>query len=77
MIGKMLGAFLGARAAKGTRGVDEPGGALLGVAAVSLARRFGIPGLIAAAAGGYAVKRYNEKRQAAPRKRPRRAATAR
>lgn len=62
MLGKIIGAVVGAKAAKNTRGVDEPGGALMGVAAVALARRFGIPGMIAAAAGGYALKRYNEKR---------------
>jgi hypothetical protein len=64
MLGKIIGAVAGARAARGTSGVAEPGGALMGVAAVAMARRFGIPGMIAAAAGGYAIKRYNEKRQA-------------
>lgn len=66
MLGKIIGGVIGARAARGTRGVDEPGGALMGVAAVALARRFGLPGMIAAAAGGYALKRYKERRQVAP-----------
>ena len=61
MLGKIIGAVAGAKAAHRTRGVDEPGGALMGVAAVTLARRFGIPGMIAAALGGYALKRHNEK----------------
>lgn len=64
MLGKILGAVLGARASRGSRGVSEPGGALLGVAAVAAARRFGIPGMIAAAAGGYALKRYTASRRA-------------
>lgn len=66
MLGKIIGGLIGARAARNARGVDEPGGALMGVAAVALARRFGLPGMIAAAAGGYALKRYNERRRVAP-----------
>lgn len=64
MIGKLIGAFVGAKAAQSARGVSGPGGALLGAAAVGMARRMGPVGIIAAAAGGYAIKRYNEKRQA-------------
>lgn len=63
MFGKLIGAYAGARSAKGTRGVDQPGGAVIGIAAVAIARRFGIPGMIAAAVGGYALKRYNERRR--------------
>jgi NhaP-type Na+/H+ or K+/H+ antiporter len=37
---------------------------MLGAGAVAVARRFGIPGLLAAAVGGYALKRYNVKREA-------------
>lgn len=62
MLGKIIGGIVGAKAAKHARGVDQPGGALMGVAAVALARRFGIPGIIAAAAGTYAIKRYNQRR---------------
>jgi hypothetical protein len=64
MIGKIIGAIAGAKAAQHTRGVDTPGGALLGVATVALGRRFGLKGLLAAAAGGYALKRYNERSRA-------------
>jgi hypothetical protein len=63
MIGKVIGALVGAKAAEHTRGVGGTGGAVLGAAAVALARRFGPMGMIAAAAGGYAMKRYNEKRE--------------
>ena len=64
MLGKIIGAAIGARAADGVRGVNEPAGALMGVAAVALARRFGLMGIVAAAAGGYALNRYNERRKA-------------
>ena len=64
MLGKIIGAVVGAKAASGARGVNESGGAVMGVIAVAVARRFGIPGMIAAAVGGYALKRYNEKRDA-------------
>jgi hypothetical protein len=44
----------------------------MGAAAVAMARRFGPAGMIAAAIGGYALKRHNEKRQAGhPRSRAR------
>ncbi len=64
MLGKIIGGVLGAKAAKRRGGVDQSGGALMGVASVALARRFGLPGMIAAAVGGYAIKRHNEKKKA-------------
>lgn len=64
MIGKLIGAAAGAKIAEHTRGVNGPGGAVLGAAAVAMARRFGPMGMLAAVAGSYALKRYNEKRQA-------------
>lgn len=64
MLGKILGAVIGAKAAKSHRGgVEGPGGALLGIGAMALVRRFGPIGFIAATAGGYAIKRYNERRK--------------
>lgn len=65
MLGKILGGIVGAKAAKRRRGVSEPSGALMGVASVALARRFGFPGILAAAAGGYAIKTYSDRRSAA------------
>lgn len=66
MLGKILGAVIGAKAAKSQRGgVDGPGGALLGIGAMALLRRFGPIGLIAAAAGGYAIKRYSDRHRPA------------
>jgi NhaP-type Na+/H+ or K+/H+ antiporter len=67
MLGKILGGLIGARAAKQTRGVNEPSGALLGMASIALARRFGLPGIIAATAGGYALKKYSERKNTAAR----------
>jgi hypothetical protein len=63
MIGKIIGAVVGAKAADRIRGLNEPGGALLGIGAATLARRLGPVGLIAALAGGYAFKRYKDKRE--------------
>jgi len=61
MIGKLIGALIGAQATKRMGTANEPGGALFGAAAVAVARRFGLPGMIAAAIGGYALKRYSER----------------
>lgn len=66
MIGKIIGAIAGKNAAKHIRGVDGPGGALLGVGAAAVLRRLGPLGLVAAALGGYAVKRYVHKRETRP-----------
>lgn len=66
MLGKIIGALAGARAARGRGGVDEPSGALLGMAAVAVTRRFGLPGILAAAAGSYALKRYAARKAANP-----------
>lgn len=63
MLGKIIGAVVGERAARHVSGVNGTGGALLGMGAAALIRRLGPIGLIAAAAGGYALKRRNEKRQ--------------
>jgi hypothetical protein len=74
MLGKIIGAMAGAKAAEHSRKVDGAGGALLGALAVPvvtrIARRMGPLGWIAAAAGGYAYKRYTEKSAAQPKVRP-------
>lgn len=61
MIGKLIGALVGKRASRHISGVNETGGALLGAAAVPIVRRVGALGLIALAAGGYALKRHHDK----------------
>ena len=70
MFGKIIGGIAGAKAANYVRGVNEPGGALLGIGAAALARRLGPVGLIAALAGGYAFKRYKDKQAKAASPRP-------
>jgi hypothetical protein len=58
MLGKIIGAIAGERAAKHVGGINSTGGALLGAGAATFLRRFGPLGLVAAAAGGYALKKY-------------------
>ncbi len=74
MIGKIIGAMVGAKMAeREPGGLKGPGGALLGIGAATLARRMSPLGLVALAAGGYAFKRYKDKQQrrtAAPKVRP-------
>ena len=63
MIGKIIGAVAGKKAADHMRGVSGPTGAILGATAPMLLRRLSLPAMLAIAAGGYAFKRYNEKQQ--------------
>ena len=79
MIGKLLAGMAGAKAAKGA-GAGGASGALLGVAGATLLRRLSFPALIALTAGGYALKKWNDKREPAPKRpapkrKPRKAAT--
>lgn len=64
MIGKILGAVAGKKAAEHVRGVNGTGGALLGIGAATLIRRLGPLGLIAATVGGVALKRHLDRRSA-------------
>ncbi len=70
MLGKILGGIVGAKAADHVRGMNEGGGALLGIGAAALAKRLGPVGLIAALAGGYAFKRYKAKQDKRAKARP-------
>jgi hypothetical protein len=63
MLGKLIGAIAGKRAARHVGGVSDTGGALLGVGAATLLKRLGPVGLIAAAAGGYALKKYYDRQR--------------
>jgi len=65
MIGKIIGAFAGSKLAKSTRGIGGPGGAMLGMGAVAIAKRASLPALIAISAGGYFVKKRMDKKAAA------------
>lgn len=63
MLGKILGAVVGERLAQHTTKIGGPGGALLGAGAASVVRRLGPAGLIAAAVGGYVLKKHFDKKQ--------------
>lgn len=64
MIGKIIGASLGAKAAQNTKNIGGPMGAAIGAAAPFILRRLSIPAMLAIAAGGYAYKKYSEKNDA-------------
>lgn len=58
MIGKLIGAFVGDKLAKQTRGVDGATGAVLGVVATTVLRRLSLPAMLAIGAGGYLAKKF-------------------
>ena len=58
MIGKMIGAYAGERAARHVDGLNGTAGALLGAGGVAAIKKIGPFGLLAALAGGYALKRH-------------------
>jgi len=61
MIGKLIGALAGAQASKFSRNLGGTGGALLGALAVPVVRRMKWTSLAALAAGGYVIKKLNDK----------------
>lgn len=65
MFTKIIGAGLGAKAAEQTSAFGGPMGAVIGAAAPMLIRRLSIPAMLAIAAGGYAYKKYSDKKAAA------------
>ena len=70
MIGKIVGAMLGAKAGEHSRTIGGPGGALLGIGAAAVLRRLSLPTMLAVAAGGYAFKKYKDSQEKRPAKRP-------
>ena len=63
MLGKILGTIAGNQAARHIDGINGPVGAALGMGAATVIRRLGPWGLIAVAVGGYALKRYQDKKK--------------
>lgn len=61
MIGKMIGAFAGSKAAQHSKTLGGPTGAVLGVLAPAILRRISLPAMIALGAGGYLVKKVMDK----------------
>jgi hypothetical protein len=64
MLGKILGAFAGKTAAEHTGALGGTGGALLGMAGATMLKRMSLPGLVAVTVGGYALKKWKNKRDA-------------
>lgn len=69
MLGKILGAIAGKSAAEHTGKMGGASGAILGAVAGTVIRRASVPGLIAFAVGGYALKKWKDKRDRAEAKR--------
>ena len=70
MLGKILGGIAGKQAAQHSGKMGGAKGAVLGAIAGSMIRRASLPGLIVFTVGGYALKKYKDKRdrEAAKRK---------
>lgn len=66
MIGKILGAFLGGKAAQHARGISGPTGAALGVLAPVILRRMSWPAMAAIGVGGYLAKKAMDRDAAKP-----------
>ncbi len=64
MFGKIISAVVGKKIAERTPGISEGQGALVGLAAATVARRLGPGGMVMAATGGWLASRYLKKRQA-------------
>ena len=65
MLGKVIAAVAGKNIAERVSGGNAAAGAALGVVAATVVRRMGPLGVIAALAGGYALKKRAEKKDAA------------
>ena len=70
MIGKIIGAFVGGKAAQHVRGIQGPTGAALGVVAPMVLRRLSFPAMVALGVGGYLAKKAFDKRTAEPDRGP-------
>jgi len=66
MIGKLIGAGVGAALSKETRKIGGTTGAILGAVAVPFVTRLRIPALLAIAGGGYLAKRLADKSKEEP-----------
>ena len=65
MIGKMIGALAGREAAKHTAAIGGPTGALLGAAVPFVLSRVSLPAMVALGVGGYAWKKFTDKKDSA------------
>ena len=62
MIGKMIGALVGGKMAQNARGIGGPTGAAIGAAVPMVLSRLSIPAMLVMGVGGYAVKKYMDKK---------------
>ena len=62
MIGKLIGAAVGAQAAKKSKKLGGTTGAVLGAAVPFVLRRISIPTMLVMGAGGYAAKKMLDKK---------------
>jgi hypothetical protein len=69
MLGKIFGAMAGKTTAEHSGAMGGKTGALLGMAGATMLRRMSLPGLIAVTVGGYALKKWKNKRDAEAAKR--------
>ena len=69
MLGRIFGAMAGKATAEHTGALGGKSGALLGFAGATLLKRMSLPGLVAVTVGGYALKKYKARRDAAEAKR--------
>lgn len=63
MLGKIATMIIGRKLANRPGGMSPDAGAVLGAALPLVARRLGPAGMVAAAVGGYAVKKVLDKRR--------------
>lgn len=63
MLTRIVGAFIGAQAAKHIGAIGGSRGMILGTLAFPVIRRMRLPGLLALGAGGYAVKKLMERKR--------------
>ena len=64
MIGKLIGAAVGAKAAEKTREIGGPTGAALGILATSVISRMSIPAMLTLGAAGYLGKKFMDRNEA-------------
>jgi hypothetical protein len=69
MLGKIFGAMAGKTTAEHSGAMGGKTGAILGLAGATLLKRVSLPGLIAVTVGGYALKKWKDKRDAEEAKR--------
>jgi hypothetical protein len=70
MLTKVLGAFLGGKAAERTRGIGGPTGAALGVLVPVIIRRMSWPAMVALGIGGYVAKKVIDREATTPEAQP-------